>query len=727
MSFIAPLMLWGMAATSVPIILHLFYRSRYRTVPWAAMKFLLNSVEQTSRRLRFQELLLLAARTLLLALLALALARPSTVARGGSSSGDAVDAVLLIDTSYSMGVRDGAKTRLQRAKEGALAVIDHLPPHSTVQVIATADRAMPLSAAAGSDLEMARGAVRSIVLSALSTDHEPGFKAAKEALATGHCPNKEVYLFSDMQKAGWERESDALRSTMGELSKAAALYLVRCGTRTPSNVSIVSVQPQSGIPHAGERVAFAILIRNSGSAPVQDLVVSLEADGQTKEKESQAVQVLGPGETTAVTLTTKLDQAGLRTVTASVRPDDLDADNTFARVLQVREQTRALVVDGSPSVQKPETGASFYLLHSLRPVPESSWATFHVQPRMVVPSEASPSLLADADMCILANVSFPSPGEDPSLSVSEEFVERLTRFVQEGHGLLIFGGPQTTIDQYNRVLFEEHPLLPYKLLPPEIAPPSAPLRPDPASAEASSFLAPFREEPLNRIAETNVFQSIGVEERIEKDCHIPLRYGNKKPAVVCRLVGAGEVIFVTTSADARWTDWPLRHTYLPFVHIALAHLMDGPTAAFNRMAGEPLLWRPRAVDGDKIFLMTGPDGKKSRLGVPSLIEGQPLVSAEATARAGVYRIHKEKEDGDPGGLFAVTPDLRESEDLDPFSDRELDERLGCKINHITAGEDLGVYSGSERLKREWTLWLLGAVLAVVAFETVLAWYCGRGW
>src|SRR5438045_1851221 len=102
MAFLAPWMLWGLAAASLPVILHFFYRSRYRTVPWAAMKFLLTSVEQTSRRLRFQELLLLAARTVLLLLLALALARPSTVARSGSADGDAVDAVLLIDVSTSM-------------------------------------------------------------------------------------------------------------------------------------------------------------------------------------------------------------------------------------------------------------------------------------------------------------------------------------------------------------------------------------------------------------------------------------------------------------------------------------------------------------------------------------------------------------------------------------------------------------------------------------------------
>ncbi|HVR87608.1 MAG TPA: BatA domain-containing protein, partial [Planctomycetota bacterium] len=638
MSFIAPLMLWGVGAASVPIILHLFYRSRYRTVPWAAMKFLLTSIEQTSRRLRLQELLLLLVRTALLGLLGLALARPTTQASRGSAAGDAVDAILLIDTSYSMGARDGAKTRLERAKESALAVLDHLPSHSTVQIIQTADRAMPLGPAAASDLDQARELLRSILLSHLSTDYLPGLEEASRALARGRSPNKELYLFSDLQKSGWDAQSSAVQAKLREIGKTCAVTLVRCGTRMPRNVSIVAVQPQSGIPHTGERVAFSVLVRNSGTESVRDLTVTLDVEGRAKERESQAIPSLAPGETQAVTVTAKLEEAGFRTVKASVGPDELDADNVFLRVVHVREQTHVLVVDGSPSVDKPETSASFYLMHTLRPVPESAWVTYHVQPKLVTPAEALPELLADADACILANVPLAPSGETSPSALSQEFVDRLRRFVHEGHGLLMFAGPRVSVDLYNRAFFEEHALLPFKLLAAETAPPAGPLHPDPGSADASSFLSVFREEPLSRLSQTNVTSWIGVEEHAAKDCHVPLRYGNGKPAVVCRLVDGGEVIFVTTSVDALWTDWPLRHTYLPFVHVALSHLLDSPTAAHNVVAGEPLKWRPPAADGDKMFFARDPDGKRLRLGVPSMIEGQPLVTVEETPRAGAYRI-----------------------------------------------------------------------------------------
>src|SRR6266699_5301242 len=141
MSFLSPWMLASAAAVGVPIALHFFYRARYRPLPWAPMKFLKEAIEQTSRRLKFQEWILLALRCLALILLALALARPGMQSAGSTGRGDAVDAVLVIDTSYSMGAQDGDKTRLDRAKEAALAVIDSLPANSSVQIIACADRA----------------------------------------------------------------------------------------------------------------------------------------------------------------------------------------------------------------------------------------------------------------------------------------------------------------------------------------------------------------------------------------------------------------------------------------------------------------------------------------------------------------------------------------------------------------------------------------------------------
>src|SRR6516162_3517476 len=61
-------------AASIPIIIHLLNRKRFRIVVWAAMKFLLAAQKQNTRRMRLEQLILLAVRTLLVLLVVLAMA-----------------------------------------------------------------------------------------------------------------------------------------------------------------------------------------------------------------------------------------------------------------------------------------------------------------------------------------------------------------------------------------------------------------------------------------------------------------------------------------------------------------------------------------------------------------------------------------------------------------------------------------------------------------------------
>src|SRR5260370_23808431 len=236
------------------------------------MKFLHTSFEQRSRRLRFQELLLLMLRVLLLVVLAMALARPvlssfremallglfvfvqafasarfATSVRAGflrklaefgvceaagvvllgllwllspteaalGGRGDAVDAVFVFDTSMSMGARDGGKTRLERGRAEALHIIDQLPAHSTLQVVVCAGgREALLGPRSPANLDQARGLIGELATTELSTDLSSGVELAAQVLKNGQSPNKELDVFSDMQKQGWERQAAALKQEL---------------------------------------------------------------------------------------------------------------------------------------------------------------------------------------------------------------------------------------------------------------------------------------------------------------------------------------------------------------------------------------------------------------------------------------------------------------------------------------------------------------------------------
>src|SRR5881397_3920895 len=63
------------ALVSVPIIIHLINRMRFKRVRWAAMEFLLKAQKKSRRRLIIEQLILLMLRCLLVALTALLVLR----------------------------------------------------------------------------------------------------------------------------------------------------------------------------------------------------------------------------------------------------------------------------------------------------------------------------------------------------------------------------------------------------------------------------------------------------------------------------------------------------------------------------------------------------------------------------------------------------------------------------------------------------------------------------
>src|SRR5439155_15814737 len=65
----------GAALVSLPILIHLINRMRFKRVRWAAMEFLLKSQKRNRRRLILEQLLLLALRCLLVLLAVLMVTR----------------------------------------------------------------------------------------------------------------------------------------------------------------------------------------------------------------------------------------------------------------------------------------------------------------------------------------------------------------------------------------------------------------------------------------------------------------------------------------------------------------------------------------------------------------------------------------------------------------------------------------------------------------------------
>src|SRR5262245_8965260 len=141
MGFLHPAMLWGSLLVAVPINIYLINRRRYQRRPWAAMEFLLRALKKNRRRLQVENLLLLLLRVAVLLFLALALARPFLRKASLTALSEKEENwIFAIDTSYSMGQKEGARSLFDRARESvALMVQDLVKPRDRVAIITMDD------------------------------------------------------------------------------------------------------------------------------------------------------------------------------------------------------------------------------------------------------------------------------------------------------------------------------------------------------------------------------------------------------------------------------------------------------------------------------------------------------------------------------------------------------------------------------------------------------------
>lgn len=145
MTFTFPILLGGLALLAVPVLIHLILRQKPKTLKFPAFRFLLQKRKTNQRKLQLRHLLLLALRMLLLALICLALARPKLSSDLLELQTDRPVAIVMVfDTSYSMQYKTtGDRSRLDDARDKALALLDTLHADSRFLILDTAEAIVP--------------------------------------------------------------------------------------------------------------------------------------------------------------------------------------------------------------------------------------------------------------------------------------------------------------------------------------------------------------------------------------------------------------------------------------------------------------------------------------------------------------------------------------------------------------------------------------------------------
>src|SRR4051812_26945813 len=135
--FLHPWVLAGLAASAVPILLHLLARREPPTVVFPAVRYLVSTTREHQRRLKLQNWLLLLLRTLLIAVVVLAAAGP-TVPLSGVPGHAPSALVLIVDNSPSSATVLGGAPGVRQLAATARQVLERATPEDVIWLV-TAD------------------------------------------------------------------------------------------------------------------------------------------------------------------------------------------------------------------------------------------------------------------------------------------------------------------------------------------------------------------------------------------------------------------------------------------------------------------------------------------------------------------------------------------------------------------------------------------------------------
>ena len=283
MSFLQPLLLWGLLAAAIPVIIHLLNRRRHKTVMWAAMQFLLKATRESRGKKKLRHILILTCRTLGVAALATAAARPllSGVMGWGGGKPDLV--VLILDRSASMestpkgGTVPRRDLALQRVRD-ALADLE-------------GTRLVLIDSASAEPQDVPSPDVLDKISSSAATDTASDLSAltARAAEYLTETPGRaEVWIASDLQASNWQAQNDRWTS-----ARAALAALPQ-----PPKLRVLSLGGESS-PNQAIRLLAS---RRSGSDLILDIEITRGEDSATAVNLPLTATLNGVRSTSNVTL-----------------------------------------------------------------------------------------------------------------------------------------------------------------------------------------------------------------------------------------------------------------------------------------------------------------------------------------------------------------------------------------------------------------------------------------
>jgi hypothetical protein len=318
MSFLHLSLLAGVAAVAVPVMLHLFGQRQPQAINFPALRFVRQTRQEQSTSWQLRHFLLLLLRILLLAALAVALARPrvhsvnldsilavstlglfaalasliaavafatrrpasvwmtSSVIALALWAGSAlwgyrsltsgppvpsqdqsapVAATLIVDNGPTMSYRAENEVRLDRAKDYAHWILDQLPVSSKVGILGGS----PVGSLS-LDPASAGAQIKLIEPAGAHIDLLARLRAALDLVLASELERKEIYLITDLMAASWASAQPGLKEMLDQHAGMVLVQIIDVGSGQQKNWSLGDPQVDMQSVTVGQDVEISVSV-----------------------------------------------------------------------------------------------------------------------------------------------------------------------------------------------------------------------------------------------------------------------------------------------------------------------------------------------------------------------------------------------------------------------------------------------------------------------------------
>ncbi|MCK5146964.1 BatA and WFA domain-containing protein [bacterium] len=403
-------MLLGLAGASIPILIHLLSRRHRVLIPFSTLRFFKALEPRTLSWLRLKQRLLLLLRTLILAMLALALSHPywRDKANKGPGSPGAHNVAIILDQSLSMQAggrwneaKDMVNTFLKSQNDrDQYALFSMITPEETiidispVEIMNRIKKVQP---------RWQSGSPGDIVSSAS--------KWLSESSASG----RELVVISDFQHPDWP-------AAIADSNLSDCMIYAMPVHDLHSNLAITQFRLKTLVYQPGMTVKVEVMVSNYSTVPAEGILIRIQSnDDVVAQKQINldaeahkiiSFEIASPG-------------AGWWRLLASIETDDFVQDNRRYLSLQIPEDNQILLISGDLAVSAP-------IILALN---AAGYSTDESRLSIREAKKVWLQELSNKKVVILHNVR----------DMDQFEVEALSAFIKDGGGLFIIPGDKSNL------------------------------------------------------------------------------------------------------------------------------------------------------------------------------------------------------------------------------------------------------------------------------------------